>query len=92
MAQAHKYTSYLEKLCSDKVRFKWTKEDQNEFMAMKKILGTHVILSYPNFSEDFIIHTGDIKEQLRGGGIFQNKNPVAFFSNKLTSSKTYTAT
>ena len=67
MAQAHKYTSYLEKLCSDKVRFKWTKEDQNEFMAMKKILGTHVILSYPNFSEDFIIHAGDIKEQLRGG-------------------------
>ena len=78
MAQAHKYTSYLEKLCSDKVRFKWTKEDQNEFMAMKKILGTHVILSYPNFSEDFIIHTGDIKEQLRGGLFSKIRIPLPF--------------
>ena len=46
-----------------------------------------MLLSYPNFSEEFIIHTNDSKTQLRGI-ITQNRRPVAFFSYKLTPTHT----
>ena len=39
------------------VRLKWIDVENNAFIAMKKIVGRDVLLSYPNFSEKFIIHT-----------------------------------
>ena len=72
----------LTKLCSTKVKFKWTDIEQKYFTAMKKILVCGVILSYPNFSEIFVIHTNASRTQL-GGVISQNCNLIYFNSHKL---------
>ena len=39
----------LTKLCSMKVKLKWTDVENNDFIATKKIVGRDVLLSYPNF-------------------------------------------
>ena len=49
---------------------------------MKKIVGRDVLLSYPNFSKEFIIPTDASNTQL-GGVISQNGKPIAFYSRKL---------
>ena len=56
----------LVKLCPMKVKFKWTDIQNYTFIAMKKIVGRNVLLSYPNFSEIFTIHTDASKTQIRG--------------------------
>ena len=75
--------SPLTKLCSTKVKFKWTDVDSDAFISMKKIVGRDVLLSYPKFIEIFIIHTGARKTQLQGV-MSQNGRPIAFYSRKLT--------
>ena len=52
-------------------------------MDMKNIVGQYVFLSYNNFSEQFLFHTYDSKTHI-GGLISQNRDPVAFYSLKLT--------
>ena len=55
---------------------------------MNKIVGRDVLLSYPKFSENFIIHTDDSKMQL--GEVKSRKfNPIAFYSLKLTPAQIY---
>ena len=39
----------LTKLCSTKVKFKWTDVENNAFIAMKNIVGCDVLIYYPNF-------------------------------------------
>ena len=56
----------LTKICSTKVKFKWTDVENNAFIAMKKIVGCDVLLSYPNFRIFFIINT-DAKNNQIGG-------------------------
>ena len=59
---------------------------------MKKIVGRDVLLSYPNFSKEFIIPTDASNTQL-GGVISQNGKPIAFYSRKLTPAQiTYMTT
>ena len=52
-------------------------------MEMKKIVGRDVILSYPNFSEKFKMHTVASNTQL-GGIVGQNGKPISLYSRKLT--------
>ena len=73
----------LTKICSTMVKSKWTDVENNYFLAMKKIVGRDVLLYYPHFSENFIIHTDARKTQL-GGLMIQNGKPTAFYSSKLT--------
>ena len=40
--------------------------ENNAFIAMKKIVGREVLPSYPNFRENFIIHTDASNTQLGG--------------------------
>ena len=82
---AHMQTP-LTKLCSPKVKFKWTKVENNTFISMKKILGHDVLLYYPNFSENFVMHTDASNTQL-GGIMSQNLKLIVFYSRKLTTSK-----
>ena len=82
----------LTKLCSMKVKFKWTDEDNDYFIAMKKIGGRDVPLYYPNFSERFIIHTEARKKKL-GGVVSKNGKPITFYSRKLNPAQiNYTTT
>ena len=70
---AHKLDPWT-KLCSKKVKFEWTDIEHKYFTKMKKIVGRDVLLSYPNFSEAFIIHIYASKTQLRGVIIQQGKH------------------
>ena len=50
---------------------------------MKTIVGRDVLLSYPNFSQKFIIHTDSRNTQF-WGIISQNEKTISFYSGKLT--------
>ena len=56
---------------------------ENPFMEMNKIEGQDILLSHPNFSEEFIIHIDAIKKKL-GEVIIQYGNPIDSYSHKLT--------
>ena len=59
---------------------------------MKRIMAREVILAYPDFNEDFEIHTDASKTQL-GAVISQKGKPIAFYSRKLNPAQTrYTTT
>ena len=59
---------------------------------MKKIISRETLLAYPNFDEEFHIHTDASHTQL-GAVISQNKKPIAFYSRKLSDAQTrYTTT
>ena len=84
--------AHLTKLYSTKFKSKWNDVEHNHFISMQKILGCDVLLSYPNFSEIYIIHTEASKTKL-GGFISQNGKLVAFHSCKLTPAQiNYTTT
>ena len=59
---------------------------------MNKIIGQGVLLSYHNFSGEFITHIDAIKTQI-GWKISQNGNPIVFYLPKLAPRKiNYTTT
>ena len=61
-------------------------------METNKIVGTDILLSCPNFSEEFIIHKYAIKTNL-GGVMSQYGKPIAFYSRKSTPEQiNYTTT
>ena len=71
--RAHTLDRFI-KIFSTKVKFKWTYVENNDFIAMKNIVGPDVLLYYPNFIETFIIHTDASNTQL-GGSLVKMKNP-----------------
>ena len=82
----------LTKLTSDKVKWKWTEEEQKAFEDMKKAISKEVLLSFPDFNEMFEVYTDASKVQL-GAVIMQKGRPLAFYSRKLTDAQTrYTTT
>jgi RNase H-like domain found in reverse transcriptase len=46
---------------------------------MKRIIGKQVLLAYPDFSKEFVIHTDASRTQLRAV-ISQDGTPIAFYS------------
>lgn len=82
----------LTRLTSSKAKFKWTEVEQKAFNTMKKVISKEVLLTYPDFSVPFNIHTDASKRQL-GAVISQRKKPIAFYSRKLNSAQVnYTTT
>jgi len=82
----------LTKLCSKTATWEWTEEQQKAFNDIKKIISREVLLAYPNFNEEFVIHTDASHTQL-GAVISQNGRPIAFYSRKLNPAQTrYTTT
>ena len=64
----------------------------NAFDEIKKIVTKETLLAYPNFEQEFVIHTDASHTQL-GAVIFQNDKPIAFYSRKLNDAQTrYTTT
>jgi hypothetical protein len=59
---------------------------------MKALIAKETLLTFPDFSQEFEIHTDSSKLQL-GACISQNGKPVAFYSRKLQPAQTrYTTT
>jgi len=82
----------LASLTSKTTKWEWGEEQQKLFDTMKKILSKEVLLAYPNFSEEFVIHTDASHSQL-GAVISQKGKPIAFYSRKLKPEQTrYTTT
>ena len=77
----------LTKLTSKNVKFKWTDVEQKAFDDIKRHVAREVLLSYPNFNEEFVIHADASQTQL-GGIISQKGKPVAFYSRKLSDAQT----
>jgi len=82
----------LTSLTSSKVKFEWLSTHQQAFDKIKKVIGTEVLLSYPDFNKPFQIYTDASDHQL-GAVIMQDKKPIAFYSRKLnTAHRRYTTT
>ena len=77
----------LTKLTSKNVKLKWTDVEQKAFDKIKRHVAREVLLSYPNFNEEFVIHADASQTQL-GGIISQKGKPVAFYSRKLSDAQT----
>ena len=82
----------LAQLTSKTTKRKWEAEHQEAFDTMKKIISKEVLLAYPDFNEEFVIHTDASHTQL-GAVISQRGKPIAFYSRKLKPEQTrYTTT
>ena len=82
----------LSSLTSAKVKWKWTTEHQESFDKMKALMAKETLVTFPDFSKEFEIHTDASKLQL-GACISQEGKPVTFYSPKLQPAQTrYTTT
>jgi hypothetical protein len=82
----------LTSLKSSKVKFEWHSSHQQAFDKIKKVIGTEVLLYYPDFNKPFHLFTDASDHQLEAV-IMQDKKPIAFYSRKLnTAQKRYTTT
>ena len=82
----------LTSLTSNKVMFEWLSTHQQAFYKIKKVIGTDLLLSYPDFNTPLQIYT-DASDHHLGAVIMQDKRPIAFYSRKLnTAQRRYTTT
>ena len=54
----------LSSLTSVKVNWKWTDDHQEAFEQMRALIAKETLLTFPDFSKEFEIHTGAGKLQL----------------------------
>ena len=47
-------------MTSSNVKFEWTKEHEEAFSKMKKIMARETLLAFPDFNKSFEIHTDAI--------------------------------
>ena len=64
----------------------WSKECQKIFDTINKWVSREILLSYPNFSQPFVIHTDASILQL-GAVISQDDKPIVFYSKKVNSAQ-----
>ena len=82
----------LASLTSKSSKWKWTEVEDTAFKDIKNVIAREVMLSYPDFSKPFVIHTDASHRQL-GAVISQEGKPIAFYSRKLNDAQTrYTTT
>ena len=55
----------LTSMTSKEVKWNWTEDCQKAFDKIKKIVSREVLLSYPDFSETFEIHTDASKLKIK---------------------------
>ena len=63
----------LTSLTSRKVKFEWLSTHQQAFEKIKKVIGTEVLFSYPDFNKLFQIYADASDHQL-GAVIMQDKS------------------
>ena len=91
VGRSHKLAP-LTALTSKDKKWNWTQECADAFNEIKDTITREVMLSYPDFTKPFHIHTDASHYQL-GGVISQDGKPIAFYSRKLNDAQTrYTTT
>jgi hypothetical protein len=82
----------LTALTSTTMRWEWTPLHQQAFEQTKALFSREVLLTFPDFSQPFEIHTDASALQLCAV-VAQNKKPIAFSSRKLNpAQRRYTTT
>jgi hypothetical protein len=76
----------LTALLSTKTPFVWTQQCQQSFQELKDIISDEVMLSFPDYTQPFELHTDASTYQL-GAVLSQNNKPIAFFSKKLNNAQ-----
>ena len=77
----------LARLTSKNVKWQWTSKEQNSFETMKRIISKEILLTYPDFSKSFDIHT-DASDMQLGAVLSQGGKPISFYSRKLNLAQT----
>jgi transposase InsO family protein len=77
----------LAALTAKGIKWEWTDRHQKSFDTMKRIISKEVLLTYPDFSLGFDIHT-DASDLQLGAVISQQGKPIAFYSRKLNPAQT----
>ena len=84
MWEIHWHTlAYLTTIMFSKVHFKWTKIEQYVFNEINLTMVRDNLITYPDFKEEFKIHTNASTFQL-WAVIIQKCKPISFYSRKLT--------
>ena len=79
-------------LTSTESKWDWTDKHKKAFDPIKNVISRKMLLSYPDFTKPFDIHT-DASDLQLSAVISQNKNPIVFYSIKLNPAQTcYTTT
>jgi hypothetical protein len=76
----------LTSFISSKVKFEWHSSHQQAFDKIKKVIGTEVLLCYPDFNKPYTFHLyTDASDHQLGAVIMQDKKQtaIAFYSQKL---------
>ena len=76
----------LNALASPKKPWKWTKECQMAFEEMKRVVSHETLLTFPDFNEEFHVHT-DASDYQLGAVVMQKGRPLAFHSRTLNSAQ-----
>jgi hypothetical protein len=78
----------LTSLTSSKIKFEWQSYHQQAFDKIEKVIGTEVLLCYPDFNKPFLFHPySDASDHQLGAVIMQDKKPIAFYSRKLNAAQ-----
>jgi len=67
---------------SKTMAFKWMLECQHSFNELKKLISKEVLLSFPDYTQKFVLMP-DASDRQPGAVLMQNGKPLAFFSKKL---------
>ena len=74
------------------LKIKWTDDLEQAFCNLKKMISEETLLTYPDWTKPFTIHTDASDSQL-GAVISQDNKPIAFFTRRLSKAqKNYTTT
>ena len=76
----------LTQLVGKNSQFVWKEPQQKAFDKLKAIISEETMLRFPNFKEEFVIHT-DASDYQLGSVISQQGKPIAFFSRKLNKAQ-----
>ena len=79
-------TDLLRKNEKSKRKLLWTTEHEQAFISAKEAISNDVLLTHPDFTKKFTIHTDASDTQL-GSIISQDGKPIAFYSRKLSSTQ-----
>jgi hypothetical protein len=78
----------LTSLTSSNVKFECHSSHQQAFDKIKKVIGTEVLLCYPDFNKpNSFHHYIDVSDHHLGAVIIQNRKPIAFYLRKLNTAQ-----
>ena len=67
-------------------KWEWDKRHEGAFQEMKRIMSQATLMTFPDFTKNFDIHT-DASDYQMGGAVSQDGKPIAFFQENSTPLK-----